>query len=346
MPGIRALLEWDGLDELTDLDLSRNDLGIAEVQALVESPRLGRLRHLRLGYCRNEDPNYRIGEVLAALPGRYRNYDEEGEWQYGPGGNYFPLGRLARIIAPLSAQLSDLELGACAITHLGLQDFTATPRALTRLSLHHNFLGLPGSRALADSPLAARLTNLDLSSCYIDDRSLAVLARCPRLAGLTVLELGNHRLSEEGVWELLGATFAARLVRLGLAGSWSEYPGLVDSPEDASRIQDAGVKILAEGAGRLPRLAWLDLRKGGLTAAAARILADSPLLERLAWLDLRRNRLGDEGASILAALRPWPRLARLDLRDNGISPAIGHRLRARFGERVLYSSRTPTIEAG
>jgi uncharacterized protein (TIGR02996 family) len=326
--GILALLDWKGLDELTALDLRRNALGQEDVQTIVDSGRLGRLRSLRLGHCRNGG-----GYAAMLRVGDYEpEMDEEAEqWQDSERG------RICQYLAPLVSQLTDLDLGSCLVTDLAINDLAELPKppVLTSLRLDHNCLGRRGVEALLRSRLCDRLALLDLGSCYLEADALHLLAGCPNLSGLTSLFLNNNSPGVEGVRALAASPHLTRLARLSLAGA-QRSAGSWTNEEFPAVIGDQKVKILADSAGRLPRLAWLDLRKNGLGAAATRNLVSSPLLEQLAWLDLRHNRLGNEGAALFAVAVPWPRLARLDLRDNDISPAIGHRLRARFGARVLY----------
>ena len=339
--GVRALIESDVLDRLEALDLRRNDLSVESLGALVESGRLRRLRSLRLGFLANRDPDFDSNDRgNASPPAGYVDYDPEGLFEYSPGGGrYMARGPMVRQLAPLFGRLSELELGACELTHVALQDFRGGPSGLRRLSLHHNFLGLPGARALAASPVTAGLVALDLGSSYMDDRAAAVLAGCPGLAGLAELDLGNHELGPGGVAALAAGTFAGNLQRLGLAGSRrQEWYG---NRGRSWQIKNEGVRALAEGADRLPRLAWLDLRTNGLTSAAVKVLAASPLLECLAWLDLRGNQLGDAGAAALATVGPWPRLAWLDLRNNGIGLPARRLLRKAFGPLVRFGEGPP-----
>ena len=137
-PAIPDLAKFTSLEAL---DLSRNQLGDAGVQALSKVA-FGNLRRLGLDYNRVGDPGAR---ALAASPG--------------------------------CARLRALSLTGNVITNDGAAALAASPVAasLRALTLGQNMIGARGADALVKSPHLKRLAVLDLQGNVIPDAKKAAL---------------------------------------------------------------------------------------------------------------------------------------------------------------------------
>ena len=74
-----------------------------------------------------------------------------------------------------------------------------------------------------------------------------------------------------------------------------------------------------------------------IRAEGVRALVSSRYLTRLATLRLVRCGLTNEACEVLAESSRLEGLMTLDLRNNDLSVTVKERLRARFGERVIFS---------
>jgi hypothetical protein len=123
------------------------------------------------------------------------------------------------------------------------EELAAAPPApnLRTLSLPSGNLG--GSiAALAQSPVLASVTSLDLSGTPFGDEGAVQLARSPHLDRLLCLSVGGCNIGPKGTKALAEAPWAANLVRLNLG---------------YNPIQKGGIDALLAPA-NLPRLRRLD----------------------------------------------------------------------------------------
>ena len=185
-------------------------------------------------------------------------------------------------------------------------------------------VGDAGATALADALRGnGTLTALELGGCGVGAAGGVALAAALRdTSNRTLTRLGlrrNSLLGEEGVVALASAVQGGGC---GLESLALQGVGAGDSGAAA-----LGRALLAPlgGHGAAPRLASLDLRENGLTAACAPELAAGVGNGTgcLRTLLLGGNGLGDEGAAALAAalLGPCCRLSTLDLARNGVAAA-------------------------
>src|SRR5262249_29246453 len=146
-------------------------------------------------------------------------------------------------------------------------------------------------RTLARSPLANRLTTLNLRGLGIGPEGMMALTASRCLTRVKSLELSYNSIGDRGI-RLLASSAIGRLRCLSLAHC---------------EITPKGGAILA-GASNLRRLQMLILEGNALDSSVAAALASSPHLEQLVCLDLCDNQIDDRGALALAAYHFLPRL--------------------------------------
>lgn len=126
--------------------------------------------------------------------------------------------------------------------------------------------------ALADNKYLNRLHSLDLSENQLESRHLRALVVSEHLTSLTELDLAFNRIGDSGIRALAASPLLGRLESLTLCGNDVGTSGL--------RALAHALEILD----RSPtgsRLRRLELFHHDLSAAAKRVIADSPLLRCL-----------------------------------------------------------------
>jgi len=310
--GINAIVASRRFEQITGFDLRANLLSVKEL-ATFTAARKKPVKELRLEFCKTS--------------------------------SYFdPLtaGPLPAAVAPLMPSLEHLEIGGCMMTLPGLRTLDeAGPGRLKTLNIPGSLIGndmeewasyvveepAPETidlKSLADSALLDHLTSLELSSCYLQRKTLAPLLT-RRVSELRTLNLHNNDLGDRGATLLAGCKHLANLVRLNLTGS----PRLAHG-----RIEDAGLLSLAGG--RLQQLRELVLAGHKFTDKGFKRALETGFFQRLTYLDLRRNNLGAAAANALIKMGPWEGLSCLNVRRNRFSNAHKARLREVFGNLILY----------
>jgi len=126
--------------------------------------------------------------------------------------------------------------------------------------------------ALADNAYLQRLHSLDLSENHLESRDVRALVVSEHLTSLTALILSHNRIGDGGIRALAGAPVLGRLQSLDLCGN---------------DIGAGGLRALAHALERWDRspeglrLKRLEIFPHNLTAAAQRVITESPLLR---WL--------------------------------------------------------------
>ncbi len=270
--GARALLAAPWLGQLTELDLSANQLGNAGARALAASPRLARLRTLGLNHNGIGDEGawaLARSPYLAGLRSLWLHRNELGAEGAGALWHSPHLTRCA------------IELGPTRLGPAGGLALASSPWLANRteLVLWGTRLGDGGAAALAGSPAAAGLRRLSLTDNDVGPAGAEALAASPHLAGLEELILNFNHVGDAGARALARSPHLSRLKRLGLGHNG---------------IGDGGAQALAAA----PHLAGLEdlyLRSEAIGPAGARALAASPHLGRLTSLDLSGAPVGMRG---------------------------------------------------
>jgi hypothetical protein len=117
-----------------------------------------------------------------------------------------------------------------------------------------------------------------VSCSDLDSDALALLADAPALAGLTDLELTDHRIAAEGVRALARSPYLCNLRTLGLGQDL-----YINSD---SNLFDTEAVVALAGAANLGGLRSLHLGPAELTAEGCAALAESPHLSRVQSLTL------------------------------------------------------------
>lgn len=173
------------------------------------------------------------------------------------------------------------------------------------LDLWGNDLGNGGVALLVRSPHLQQLDALDLGANGLDDAGVETLARSSNFPALTVLSLNNNdRITAEGVAQLAASPFFAGLTTLDVSGN---------------DITDAGVRAVVDSAA-MARLHTFNVSGNPIGDAGASALAKSELLGRVLArtprLELRKCEIGPEGVAALVASPALKRCGTLDLTGN------------------------------
>jgi uncharacterized protein (TIGR02996 family) len=224
--------------------------------------------------------------------------------------------------------VAGLEIDGCGLGSGQLGEVLSAP-ALVNV----RGLGLRGGpytpehmRALADSPLAARLTHLTIFSApNLGPKAAEVLATSPGARNLEVLTLTNCGLGDAGLRTLLASP---------------HLTGLRELRVPSNGLTAAAVRALT-ACRHLRRLRVLDLYNNQLDDDGARVLALCPHVDRLTQLDLGLNRIHRSGAESLAQSPFLVRVRRLILQANPCEydPATVSGLRLHFADRVVLTER-------
>lgn len=299
-----ARLDSEALEEL---DLTGTLAGAATLAALAGARRLPRLRTLRLG-------TNQLGGALANLLPRPPVYalreldlsetglaqaDLQALWDWPGLASVEALdlsdvrlgvrGTQAMVRSPHLRSLKCLDLTNCAVGQGGARAIAdcASLAGLEVLRLNGNALKRPGLEALLAGPHLTRLAELQVAGNELRDGA-AALADWPRLAGVTILNVGNNNVSATTVEALTNSPHLGAPVSLSF--SWD-------------RIGAEGVRALA-ACPKMAGLQGLNLSRCHL-GAAHHALLDSPHLGELWELDLRTShRLDDDLVARLKARFP------------------------------------------
>ncbi len=357
------------LGRVASLDLSHHDITLPELEALLASPHLGRLRrlllrsvaltpdgvealarstllrqlhHLDLG---DDFFGPRLGDA-DSVPSALRN-------QLGPQGlqRLITSGRLSDLA---SLTLKDLPLTEA---DLSLLASTAALPSLTHLRLNTHRLPPEGMRLLGEARGLPALRYLAMGwlagSSDRDEGNVAALCGSPLLARLETLDLSWAGFGREAARALSRSKHLGRLRCLDLTQCRV-------GPEEARMLSRARFERLSElklmngkigpkGMAALARAPWL----GGLTnldlagceigPEGAKALAGSTALSNLRSLNLDRNRIGLDGARALADSAVLSRLRHLSLSsDAGPVPEEGQ-LGAHGCRALLLSPRLANL---
>ena len=297
-------IEPDGWDafrmakcRLRELDLSGTPLGGISLDDVLRWDSTAELRSLHLNRCGSAMANIR---ALAAS--RFWTQAEELRMQ--------------------QATVPERALGPL---------FTSPgPSNLRILDVAQNYFRAEGVAGLCNARWADALTWLDLSSNYLTDEALRMLASCGRFTQLRTLHLSYNntelegadpidRLTDAGVRALAESPLLANLRLLAVRGTdvtASEIDALLNSPNW--------------------RLTSLGLSMNNTPEEAIRVLAASPRLARLTWLDLSHTYglIGGNWLLPLAESKYLSPLCELDIRGCHPDPGVRDALRQRLGRRL------------
>ena len=226
-------------------------------------------------------------------------------------------------------RLDSLDLGLTQLGDKGLQAIGTSPafERLRSLKINDNpRLGIPGTKALAESPHLTSLVDLDISGNGLSDAALRPIFDGPPSRRLRRLSLVGNRLRDAGT---------AALVAAPVFGHMAERDRVID----LRRVEmgPEGAKALADSTA-LTQVERLDLEGNVLGDAGLTALAASPHLTQLRELLLRDNRITDTGIRALARSPVMATLRVLDLTDNVITQESQDRLNE---ASVRYDWRGP-----
>ncbi len=210
-----SVLRDEMLWPVTDLDLSRTQLGVAGLLTLLAD---------RRGWRRPLDRVQRLNLS---------------------GNDIAPSGAEALSNCYFLSSLTSLTLN-----HNGLADdgadalvggrWSSSLDKLRELSLAGNNIGPTGMKALLGLRCLPRLTRLNLDNNTIGARGAELIASCSALGGLTDLNLGRNRLGPAGVENVLASASLTSLKRLDASGNGIGRRGvqaLLDAPQLAGLVE-------------------------------------------------------------------------------------------------------------
>lgn len=232
---LTALAAAPRLRQLRQLDLwLGNNLVLSPQQwsAFAHALDGGNLTHLRLAYAI-------LGEesvaVLLSVPG-LRNLRELAIWGGDGVGD-----RVLEFVSANPLGLTSLELTRTGVSASGVRALAASPRLaeLASLRLWWDEVWPPAQRELLDSAfLSPRLSRLDLAGWHLRDDGLELLARNPRLSGLTHLNLRSCHLEVAGMFALLEAPHLTRLTSLNLGSAPDEVLDVLGESTGLPRLRE------------------------------------------------------------------------------------------------------------
>ena len=218
--------------------------------------------------------------------------------------------------------LETVYLGCNRIDHVGAAALAGALDAssVRALWLKRNPLGVAGARAIADAPHLSHLSVLDLFNCELDDEGVASVARA----------LANPAVRVEHVY--LGGNAAGWCAARAVAELLAETRTLRTLDLSASRLGDDGAETLAAGLAANASLEGLALANNAIgsrgAAALGAAIARHPRVAALGLgtvtaaraLGEPTNHIGDAGAFAMADLiATTTTLRSLDLHGNGIT---------------------------
>jgi uncharacterized protein (TIGR02996 family) len=161
---VNRLAKYPGFRRLRELDLTALGLAPWHLRTLLTSPRLGRLRRLRL--------------------------------YLGEGHDAQDLGAINS--CPRLNELQELDLSGSRIRRRGCELLADAPylTSLIQLGLSRTAIDNTGIAALAAAPLLGPVACLDLSGNAISSAGVASLIRSPHLARLERLDLSGNPIDE------------------------------------------------------------------------------------------------------------------------------------------------------
>ncbi len=210
---ILRFLESPAFSTIHTLNLSRNNLGAAGVEALAGSPELSRIGSLSLAG--NPIGGQSMKELARSpnLSGLTRLDLSEAQLSMVD----------ARGLAQSSSlhQLKELLLNDNSIGDAGLRALSNAERlrTLRKLDVAENRFHQEGIRALADSPHLTDLQFLDVSFNEIGDQGLELLASAGNFGRLTELRLAQCEIGDAGMKQLINSPYLNRLTALELSAN-------------------------------------------------------------------------------------------------------------------------------
>jgi uncharacterized protein (TIGR02996 family) len=309
----QAILASPYLTRLTALTVPRG-VELPGVQALIESGVLARLTHLDFSH--NRVFGERAARLLAAAPAV-----KKLQVLRLAGTNLTPGGVQALVDSPHLTRLTTLDVAGSENAGWFSADGPVPLRLanspllapLTSLDLSHRQFGRPTLRGLMASPGLASLRELYLHRTRLDLDALRALAGSEHLGRLNLLDVGDNNIRAEGMQVMAETTHLVNLtaLRLGL-----------------NALCDTGAEVLAASP-HLKRLTTLDLSNNGIGGPGLQALAASENLTRLTDLNLSGNFVGLASVQAIARSAHLTRLTYLDLSNTHFEPG---------GARVLAES--------
>lgn len=243
------------------------------------------------------------------------------EWREGlltrnPNNDNWLFGALKRIFSPPNHKPWTTEL---------YERFDS----LNITDLSFRYLGIKGTRALAEALPHSRVTTLDMCNNNLGDEGVTILTAA--LAGLQVTELNlsSNKVMAEGIKSLAAILPGSNIINLDLAYNDISSDGIRDLglllPHTKitylnllrNNIGPEGVGFIASG---LPasQITRLSLHSNNLGDEGIKMLSVGLVGSQVEYLDLRSNNIGDEGMRAFASALPNSKIVTLYLNNNRI----------------------------
>lgn len=284
---VEPLARSPHLAQLRSLDLGGTHLSLDELRVLLRARAYPALERLNLAGCRHAEAIGALGG--APFAGTLRRL----------GLDHCPFGGAA---IPLLAELPRLDAVSIArgdLTDEHVHALARLRRRFVEFGLRANRFGFRGTAALAASPVADELEELDVRGSPIGDGGCLAIAGSPRLRRLRALAIGGDLGSRPGpalAARIAASVFAPTLERLELSGC---------------DLRGEGMPAFV--AGPFPKLTHLDLSYSFL-GDSVHALVRAPYFRSLRYLNPTSTVLHDRGARALRGggaprARPRPRAA-------------------------------------
>ena len=323
------LPHWPHRGKLQTLHVAGPDAA----KAIASTPALASLRRLRVGAIES------TGLASLAAATHLANVHTLELPQSGLDRNGVKVLAHGALAGLERLQLEQARLDVDSIAVLAQASFAGR---LLQLRVHHNKLGEPGARVLAEQFPALELLDVESTELRADG-ALALLAS-KRLAKLQSLDLSRNSLGE-GLVRALDAielpalrhlACLANLVEASVTNAFarSRLDELRSLDLSENPLGDDAVIALAETT-RLPKLDVLRVKRTGVGVRGLGVLGASALGSRLRAIDLARNEVDDHGLAALLEGGKLAALAALDLAGSaltirGVKTLVGSPIAARL----------------
>ena len=223
-----------------------------------------------------------------------------------------------------------------------INDFLAQASldSLIGLKLRNNQLWPEMLEVLAENPVIAQLTHLDLSGNPIQDRGAELLARHPSFANLKHLRLNSNDqrseycIHEAGINALANSHILIQLETLDLGGQYVGNEGF-EALQDSANLTTLIELGLAYSQIGVP-----------FDEALCRFGIENAGLPKLRSIDLRGNHINEESAKALVQSQRFQTGLTADLRECDIWASAWEMLHREFAVngRVLLDEMPPFVE--
>lgn len=273
LPGLAACKQ---MSQITSLRFSMVGVELPGIEALLQSPYLGRLQDLEISW---DELGPGLGKALAqsSVLGQLRSLDIHGNALHSEGLTPLVTNRKC-------GGLKELRIGKNHLDATSMLALAASPhfQRLEVLSLSENPIGDEGLTNFCKAAFLPKLVRLELNKCALKEKAGQILANS-EFHRLESLAIDKNAWTTTGIQDLLASEHLFSLRDLSI---------------DESSLTDDTVASIANSP-LLKNLRSLSLEFNQIGVLGATALAKSPYLTKLEVLALTANELDDDAIEAL-----------------------------------------------